>query len=121
MTRTVGGSIEELRAAIAGVVFTPEDPQYDQARLLWNADADRRPADSACRRRRLDSVLVGVDHLVGHIRPGEASHRVRGSPGHRGPAVGLFAGQEIRLDGKDLFIMKEDDVLAVLDQPKKKT
>ena len=28
---------------MAGVVFTPEDPDYDQARLLWNADADRRP------------------------------------------------------------------------------
>ncbi len=43
MTRTVGGAIEELRAAMSGVVFTPEDPDYDQARLLWNADADRRP------------------------------------------------------------------------------
>ena len=28
---------------MAGVVFTPEDPDYDQARLLWNAAADRRP------------------------------------------------------------------------------
>jgi FAD/FMN-containing dehydrogenase len=44
MTRTAGGAIEELRAAMAGVVFTPEDPDYDQARLLWNADADRHPA-----------------------------------------------------------------------------
>jgi hypothetical protein len=44
MTRTVGGPVEELRAAMAGVVFTSEDPDYDQARLLWNADADRRPA-----------------------------------------------------------------------------
>ena len=42
MTRTTGG-INELRAAI-GTVFTPEDPDYDQARLLFNADADRRPA-----------------------------------------------------------------------------
>jgi chaperonin GroES len=33
---------------------------------------------------------------------------------------GKYSGQEIRLDGKDLFIMKEDDVLAVIDQPKKK-
>src|SRR6266481_2479237 len=33
---------------------------------------------------------------------------------------GKYAGQEIRLDGKDLFIMKEDDVLAVIDNPKKK-
>ena len=44
MTRTVGGPIDELRTAMAGVVFTPDDPDYDQARLLWNADADRRPA-----------------------------------------------------------------------------
>ena len=33
---------------------------------------------------------------------------------------GKYAGQEIRLDGKDLFIMKEEDVLAVIDNPKKK-
>ena len=44
MTRTVGDPVEELRAAMAGVVFTADDPDYDQARLLWNADADRRPA-----------------------------------------------------------------------------
>ncbi len=34
---------------------------------------------------------------------------------------GKYSGQEIRLEGKDLFIMKEDDVLAVIDNPKKKT
>jgi chaperonin GroES len=28
---------------------------------------------------------------------------------------GKYSGQEIRLDGKDLFIMKEDDVLAVIE------
>lgn len=33
---------------------------------------------------------------------------------------GKYSGQEIRLDGKDLFIMKEDDVLAVIDNPRKK-
>ena len=33
---------------------------------------------------------------------------------------GKYSGQEIRLDGKDLFIMKEDDVLAVIDLPAKK-
>ncbi len=30
---------------------------------------------------------------------------------------GKYSGQEIRLDGTDYFIMKEDDVLAVLDGP----
>jgi chaperonin GroES len=33
---------------------------------------------------------------------------------------GKYSGQEIRLDGKDLFIMKEDDVLAVIDVRKDK-
>lgn len=28
---------------------------------------------------------------------------------------GKYSGQEIRLDGKDYFIMKEDDVLAVIE------
>jgi chaperonin GroES len=32
---------------------------------------------------------------------------------------GKYSGQEIRLDGKDLFIMKEDDVLAVVDTAEK--
>ena len=31
-----------------------------------------------------------------------------------------YAGQEIRLDGKDVFIMKEEDVLAVIEPVKKK-
>jgi len=33
---------------------------------------------------------------------------------------GKYSGQEIRLHGKDLFIMKEDDVLAVIDPAQKK-
>ena len=36
---------------------------------------------------------------------------------------GKYSGQEIKLDGKDYFIMKEDEVLAVIDpvpQGKKK-
>ncbi len=34
---------------------------------------------------------------------------------------GKYSGQEIRLDGTDYFIMKEDDVLAVIDGPFGKT
>jgi chaperonin GroES len=30
---------------------------------------------------------------------------------------GKYSGQEIKVDGKDYFIMKEDDVLAVIDSP----
>jgi len=34
---------------------------------------------------------------------------------------GKYAGQEIKLDGKDYLIMKEDDVLAVIEGQTKKT
>ena len=34
---------------------------------------------------------------------------------------GKYSGQEIKLDGKDYFIMKEDDVLAVIEGSTTKT
>ncbi len=38
------GTIEDLRASMGGPVIGPDDADYEDARRLWNADIDRRPA-----------------------------------------------------------------------------
>ena len=37
-------SLDQLRRSIRGEVITPDDARYDDARRLWNAVHDRRPA-----------------------------------------------------------------------------
>jgi FAD/FMN-containing dehydrogenase len=44
MTSTMSSGIEGLRAAMAGVVCGPGEPEYEQARRIWNGDIDRHPA-----------------------------------------------------------------------------
>jgi len=44
MTDTMRGSIDTLRGALSGPVIGPADPDYDQARRVWNAGIDRHPA-----------------------------------------------------------------------------
>lgn len=43
MTQTIGG-VEALRTAMTGAVVTSNDPDYDHARKVWNADIDHHPA-----------------------------------------------------------------------------
>jgi len=44
MTRLVSGDLDALRQALDGSVLVPGDEAYDEARRLWNAGIDRRPA-----------------------------------------------------------------------------
>ena len=42
--RLTGGQLDELRRSFTGDVITPDAPGYDDARRVWNAMFDRRPA-----------------------------------------------------------------------------
>ena len=44
MTTQMSKVKEELRGTIKGSVLVPDDPGYDDARQIWNAMIDRRPA-----------------------------------------------------------------------------
>jgi FAD/FMN-containing dehydrogenase len=44
LAQEITATIESLRQSIGGSVITPEDTEYDQARRVWNAHIDRRPA-----------------------------------------------------------------------------
>jgi FAD/FMN-containing dehydrogenase len=66
MTQIVGGRAEALRAAMAGAVICPQDPGYDEARAVWNADIDRRPTVIArCGSAADVAVAVGYAQAEG--------------------------------------------------------
>jgi FAD/FMN-containing dehydrogenase len=44
MAQVISPDVQALRTAITGKVFVPDDPGYDQARIVWNGAIDRRPA-----------------------------------------------------------------------------
>jgi FAD/FMN-containing dehydrogenase len=44
MTTALGDSLDGFAGSFGGTILIPDDPDYDTARSVWNADVDRRPA-----------------------------------------------------------------------------
>jgi FAD/FMN-containing dehydrogenase len=54
-------SIEQLRDQVQGVVVTPDDESYDEARAVYNAMIDKRPA-AVVRPAAVSDVTAGVNY-----------------------------------------------------------
>ena len=78
MTTQMSKVKEELRGTIKGSVLVPDDPGYDDARQIWNAMIDRRPAlivqcadaddvppaIALARRHKLEISIRGAGHNI---------------------------------------------------------
>jgi FAD/FMN-containing dehydrogenase len=97
----MASTVEELRAEVRGQLVAPDDPEYDEARAVYNAMIDRRPA-AVVRAAGVPDVVAAV----GHARENGLSVAVRGG-GHSVPGFGtvddgvvidLFGMRDVTVD-----------------------
>jgi len=89
-------SIDQLRDSITGRVITPSDDGYEDARKVYNAMIDKRPA--------VIVRVAGVDDVVrtiAYARDGGLDLSVRTAGAHSGPGYGTNDGGVV-LDLSDL-------------------
>ena len=79
--RLAASELDVLRRRIHGVLLTPDDDGYDEARSLWNGSIDRRPA-VIVRAGSTDDVAPAVAFAREHDLPLSVrggGHNVSGS------------------------------------------
>jgi FAD/FMN-containing dehydrogenase len=82
MTEVLATGLDELRGAVRGGVIDPEDASYDEARTLFNAMIDKKPALIA-RCRDVADVIAAVNFA----RDSGMDTAIRGG-GHNGGGLG---------------------------------
>src|SRR5215469_806054 len=86
MTAPAATAYEELAAAVQGDLTMPGDPRYDQARAVYNAMIDKRPA-AVVRCRDTADVITCVRFARAH----GIEVAVRGG-GHNAAGLGVWDG-----------------------------
>jgi FAD/FMN-containing dehydrogenase len=119
MTTQISKAIEELRGSIKGSVLTADDPGYDEARQIWNAMIDRRPAVIAQCAQADD-----VPRVISFARENNLEISVRGA-GHNiagnalcdnGVTIDFLRMKKVRVDaGKKRAYVEPGATLADLD------
>ena len=103
MTQTVGGAVDALREAMSGAVLVAGDADYDEARTVWNAAIDCRPAVVALCSNAADvsaAVRFGVENGLEIAVRG-------GAHGVSGKAV-VDDGLMINLSGMNSVVVDPD-------------
>src|SRR5437763_8835629 len=101
LARSSSLNLAEFRERFAGEVIIRGDPDYEQARIVWNAIADRRPA-LVVRPTSVDDVIsaiqfAGEEQLVVAVRGG--AHSVAGfSTCDGGMVLDLSRMREVTVD-----------------------
>jgi FAD/FMN-containing dehydrogenase len=94
-------TLQELREALRGDAVTPADPEYDEARRVWNGAFDARPA-LVVRAAGAADVIAAVgfarsNNLPLAVRGG--GHSIAGfSAGDDGVVIDLSRMNEVRVD-----------------------
>lgn len=101
MNMLAGEIIEALQSKLRGGLIQPDDPEYDQARTIWNAMIDRRPA-AIVRCSGVADVVHSLEiakqhHLQLSVRSG--GHNIAGNAlCDGGLAIDLSAMKSIHID-----------------------
>src|SRR4051812_43665041 len=86
MSTTVAAPFEQLAAGLRGALITPEHPEYEAARRVYNGMIDKRPA-AIVRAADVADVIGAVRFARAH----DLLLAIRGG-GHNGPGLGTCEG-----------------------------